>query len=144
MHSWEPARGWILQCSQGLITNWGRGCILTSCVQRFCRYVCVYSPSLATGWPTRTTHKWTQVFFFSCLCWVFLRPVAAPQQVFRSVSPHVLPPKMKHIPVTTRREVSTCILSRCRKCYHTLLSVWQLFPVYSHWCGYWIFLTLSM
>lgn len=39
------------------------------------------------------------------LCWVSLRPVAALWHIFEPVLLHVLPPKIKHIPVTMRREI---------------------------------------
>lgn len=78
-----------------------------------------------------TTHRRTQGFVLSFF------EASGCTLAGLSVFPYVLPPKMKHIPVTTRREVSTCLLSSsCRKCHCTLLSIWQLFPIYSPWCVY--------
>lgn len=111
MHSWEPARGGSYSALRVGSQTWA-GVAFSLLVSSAFVNICVFILHLWllvgcsifgywTVWCTVPLHTEE----LKGLCWVSLRPVAALWHMFESVLPYVLPPKIKHIPVTTRREV---------------------------------------
>lgn len=105
----------------GFVHRLGPGLHSYFCVLHFCKCVC--SPSLDTAALHRNELKY---YFFQLLVLDFSGASGCTSAGLQLVPPHILPPKIKHGPVTTRREVPSSLLSAsCRKCHCILLSVVQ-------------------
>lgn len=137
MPSWEPAQG-VSQCSQGWITGLGRGYILAPCVNM---PMSILHRGLLSAGSHCAQLNWSG--FFQLLVLRFFETSGCASAGLWVSLPCVLPWKMKHGPLTSRREVpASCPLAVGS--VTILLPVWQFLPGHSHWCGHCTFPTLGV
>lgn len=131
--------GWISQCSRGLFTNSGQGCVPTSCVQHFCKYASLCHLWVLFGQLTLQTNE---VFFLAvCVGLLWGQWLCLSRSFSQPPPPCPATKNEAHSSHHKKESKYLSLSSKCRKCHHIL---WSVVPVYTHWLGHRVSPTLSL